>query len=329
MRNWCMMGAWGGVLLGLTALGRTLIQEKSVPLSLGSRQGILSRLEEIRGEKPLSFAVVGDSHGSAVFSELLKNLREEGLDFIVHLGDFAPAPNQEGHALFMAQVRENLGPEALPMILVMGNHDVGPGFPVQAFEELYGPSSYSFQVGENLFLVVRNCLPRSLRRGGSVNKSWGDEVRRVIKEKGNGAKRIFLFMHAPPLDPLGSLAKLKAQRFESRWGGLGVDYLIAGHLHQYSRMKIGSSVLLVSGGGGGSLRNVRSGKFHHALIMRLGGDQVTEELVTVRNPWAPMWRLRRQSVLGVSRVLSFLRGGLGGKHPLPEHPGKLASFVKD
>lgn len=317
-----MMGVFCGALLGAAAWGRSWILEESAPIQLGSRPAILSRLEGIRGERPLSFAVVGDSHGSAVFNEILKKLKEEKLDFIVHLGDFAPAPDERGHRLFMAQVKENLGPQAPPILLVMGNHDVDRGFPVQAFEELYGPSTYSFQVGGNLFLVVRNCLPRSLRdRAEAATKGWGHEVRRTLQERGGSAKRIFLFMHAPPLDPLAGIQGSRARRFRSAWGDLGVDYLVAGHLHQYSRMKMGSSVLLISGGGGGTLRSVRSGRFHHAVIMRLDGDRITEELVTVRDPWEAIpWRLRRRTVVGIYRLLSLWRGGPLGEEGLSWEP---------
>lgn len=316
MRKSCMMGVFCGALLGAAAWGRSWILEEAAPIQLGSSPAILSRLEGIREDRPLSFAVVGDSRGSAVFNEILKKLKGEKLDFIVHLGDFAPVPDQRGHRFFMAQVKENLGPEAPPMLLVMGNHDVDRGFPVQAFEELYGPSNYSFQAGGNLFLVVRNCLPRSLRnRAGAPTKGWVHEVRRTLQERGGSAKRTFLFMHAPPLDPLAGLREAQVRRYQSVWGPLGVDYLIAGHLHQYSRMKIGPSVLLISGGGGATLRSVRSGRFYHAVIIRLNGDRITEELVTVRDPWEAIpWRLRRQTVVGIYRLLSLLEGrAVGGE----------------
>lgn len=303
-----MMGVWGGILLGAITWGKNGIFKEPLPSGLGNRPEVIARLEGITGDKPISFAVVGDSHGSAVFNEILKELRKQQVDFIVHLGDFTPAPSQEGHAFFMEQVKENLGPNAPPMVLVMGNHDVDRGFPVEAFEELYGPSSFSFRIGGNLFVVVRNCLPRSLRNAKSTPRGWTEEVRRAVQQKGYGARKIFVFMHAPPLDPLGPNGIIRAERFQARWEGLGVDYVIAGHLHQYSRAEIGSIVVLVSGGGGGTLRMVRSGRFHHALIIKVGKDQVTEEILAFERPWAPLWRLQRASVVGISSLLSAVRG---------------------
>jgi len=307
----CVLGTLGGMVGAAVTWGNLGSMGDVLPPKLGNRPAIISQLEHLPSNGPVRFAVVGDSHGSATFNEILRELREKGVDFIVHLGDFAPAPSPEGHSLFVEQVRENLGTAGPPMLLVMGNHDVDRGFPVQAFEGLYGPSSYSFRIGENLFVVVRNCLPRTLRHGRGATRSWKDEVRRAIQEKGSSARRTFIFMHAPPMDPLGPLDDFRAERFEAKWGGLGIKYLLAGHLHQYSRTEIGSSVVLVSGGGGGALRMVRSGRFHHAVIITVAADQVTEELVVVEKPWAPLWRLHRAEVVGVSSLLSFLRGERG------------------
>jgi len=327
----CMMGAWGGVVAAAVTWGNLGSMGEVLPPQLGNRPAIISQLEHLPSDRPLSFAVVGDSHGSETFDEILRELREKGVDFIVHLGDFAAAPNREGHRLFVEQVRRGLGSDGPPMLIVMGNHDVDAGFPVQAFEELYGPSSYSFRIGENLFVVVRNCLPRTLRDGRGATRTWGDEVRRAIQERGSGVRRTFLFMHAPPMDPLGPMDPLRAGRFEAKWGGLGINYLVAGHLHQYSRTEIGSTVLLVSGGGGGRLRMVRSGRFHHAVIIRVAGDQVTEELLVVEKAWAPLWRLHRAEVLGVSSLFSLIKGDVrrgerGGAAPGVTRAGRIVAI---
>lgn len=309
-RLW-MIGAWGSILL--TALSWARFGGIRDPFSprVGNRQAILSELESLEEDKPVSFAVVGDSHGTATFNEVLEKLREEKLDFIVHLGDFAAAPSREGHAFFMEQVRKGLGPNSPPMLLVVGNHDVDRGFPVQAFEELYGPSSYSFRAGGNLFVLVRNCLPRSLRNGRGGGNGWADEVRRAIRENGYRARRTFVFMHAPPIDLLGPVDSIKAERFKRRWAGLEVDYVLAGHLHEYARTQIGRTVLLVSGGGGGRLKPVSTGNFFHALIIRVAGDQITEEVMAVRRPLAPWSRVHRAAVVGISSLLALVREDVG------------------
>lgn len=300
---------WSGLLLALATVGTSQPGAESVPSNLGNRHAILAQLEALGSDRPVSFAVVGDSHGSATFNGILETLKGKKLDFIVHLGDFAAAPSPDGHALFLEQVRRGLGPNGPPMLVVMGNHDVGPSFQVEAFERLYGPSSYSFRCGGNLFVVVRNCLPRSLRNGHEEG-AWQEWVAGTIQEKGYGARRTFVLMHAPPVDPLAPLEQLRAERFQRHWSGLGIDYFIAGHLHEYGRTEIGATVVLVSGGGGGTLRRVRSGRFHHAVIFRVAGDQLTEELIVVEKPWAPFWGLQRAATRGLFPVLSLLRAHL-------------------
>lgn len=303
----CVMGTLGGLLLAGATVRTSQLRMDMVPSNLGNRTEILCQLEVLPTSSSLCFAVVGDSEGSGTFEQILRKLRNKKLDFIVHLGDFAAAPSGEGHAFFIDQVKKGLGPGGPPMLVVMGNHDVGPNFPVESFEALYGPSSFAFRWGENLFVVVSNCLPRSLRNGQARGK-WREQVLSAIREKGHGVKRTFVFMHAPPVDPLEPIEPLKAERFQRRWDGLGINYFIAGHLHEYARTQIGATVVLVSGGGGGTLRRVESGTFYHALILRVAGDQVTEELLAVDKPWALLRRLERAAIRGLFPLLSLVGG---------------------
>lgn len=98
---------------------------------------------------------------------------------------------------------------------------------------------------------------------------------------------------------------------ERRWAGLNVDYILAGHPREYGRTQIGHTVLLVSGGGGGTLRLVHPDNFYHALIIRTVGDQIAEELVVVREPLAPLSRLHRAAVVGISSLLALVREDVG------------------
>ncbi len=270
-----------GVLSLVSALGATpWVEEHTrpphIPQNLGNWPRIVSPLKAYPEDRPVSFAVVGDTLSSGTFGVLLEELRRRDLDFIVHLGDFVSEPTWEGHAFFLKQMERDLGPGGPPLLLVTGNHDVEPKtFPLSAFESVYGPSSFAFRCGGNLFVIACNALP-----GKSVEE-WKADVERLISERRQGVRRVFVFMHKPPLDPTQSTSHPGAARFQERWGGLGVDYFISGHLHGYGRTQIGRTVVLVSAGGGARFKPSRTGSFHHAVLIRVAGDQVTEEILPV------------------------------------------------
>ena len=70
--------------------------------------------------------------------------------FIVHTGDICYLKGMQAHAELMTA--ETMG---LPMLYCLGNHDCVAGdYGEQAFEELFGPCRYSFNVGGIHFLVV-------------------------------------------------------------------------------------------------------------------------------------------------------------------------------
>jgi predicted phosphodiesterase len=300
-----LAGSW--VFLAVGHLGGHLGGGGGLPPNVGNWPEVLSRMENLPRERAISFAVVGDSHGSPTFRRILEELKKKEIDFIVHLGDFAITPTREGHEFSLEQVRDVLGPDGPPMIMVMGNHDVDVGFPVGKFEELYGPSSFSFSCGGNLFIVLPNCLPKTLRNGDGDGRSWKKELEKILAERRPEAGRTFLLVHSPPFDPLKPMTPKKAQSLMKSWGTLGVDYLIAGHLHQYARSQLGPTAILVSGGGGGRLREVPTGKFHHAIILRVLGGQVTEELLVVEEAFAPIERLNRE----LARRVPFLSSLFG------------------
>jgi len=104
---------------------------------------------------------------------------------------------------------------------------------------------------------------------------------RLISERRRDARRVFVFMHIPTVDPVRKMNDRAVERFGDRMEALGVDYWISGHLHGYGRRQIGGTAVLVSAGGGGRLLPDRSGMFHHAVVIRATRDEVTEELIPV------------------------------------------------
>ena len=281
-----------------------------IPQNLGNWPRILDALEVHPPDRPVSFAVVGDTHGSEVVEEILKGLRGVDLDFIVNLGDFVREPTVWAHRLFLKEMEEELPPTGPPMLLVVGNHDVdAQTFPLTVFERLYGPSTFSFECGGNLFVVLRNALP-----GEEKAKLWGADLEKILSQRRGTARRIFVFMHKPPVDPSRVWKSARMSRSMGILEKSGVDYVISGHLHRYGHTQIGRTEVLVSGGGGGRLRG-SFGKFHHTVVIRAFGDHVTEEILPVSTPRNPEERLESYYL---SRVFPWFRRLLNLPDPVLE-----------
>ena len=83
-------------------------------------------------------------------SEVRQTAHAERCAFVIHTGDICYLKGMQLHAQLMNT--ENMG---LPMLYCLGNHDLVAGdYGEEAFEELFGPSRYSFNAGGIHFLVI-------------------------------------------------------------------------------------------------------------------------------------------------------------------------------
>ena len=278
---WGLLGLLGVSCLALGLGLRDVSLPPRVPERLGNWSRILRALEAHPTDRPLSFAVVGDTKSFGTFDSILEALRGKDLDFIVNLGDFVHEPTPSEHSYFLHEMAEDLQPAGPPMLVIPGNHDVHPqSFPIAAFERLYGPSMFSFECAGNLFVFLNNALPR---RKGGVN--WKPYLKEVLSQRRQHVRRVFVLMHVPPMDPSrgwNGNGKSRTLEFLEQHG---VDYAIGSHLHRYGRAQAGPTTVLVTGGGGATLKPAPFGGFHHAIVIRVAGDQVSEEIVPVSAKW--------------------------------------------
>jgi predicted phosphodiesterase len=267
-----------------------------IPSNLGNWPRIISHIKSHSKDRPLSFAVVGDTKSFGTFEAILKRLQGLDLDFIVNMGDFVHEPTLEDHRYFVQEMANELDPADPPLLLVPGNHDISPTtFPASAFERLYGPPSFSFECAGNLFVFLNNAV--SMRKGGTHNVEY---LERVLSQRREKVKRIFVLMHKPPLYPGKWLGRVKSSHFMELMKRYHVDYVLAGHLHMYGRIRVGDTTVLISGGGGARLREGPVGKMHHAVIFRLYEDGLTEDIMPVASEYSLEEKLE---YLFVTRIL--------------------------
>ena len=265
-----------------------------LPPNFGNFQRVRDLLADDKPAEQFSFAVAGDTKSKGTFEVIRQRLSSEPLSFMVLLGDCVRDPTPACHSYFRAEWAEG-SPVPFPVFSVVGNHDVDPQrFSISDFEKNYGPTNFSFEYQECLFIVLRVI--------GEVNLTH--ESYRFLESQLSGRdkyRKVFVFMHCPPLILPESLddGPHHLQDVLSLFDKHRVDYVIAGHYHLYSRTKRNNTVYLVSGGGGSHLKDVKYGVFHHAVVITVGPNSVSERIFYVDRNESMEDTLERYAMTGL------------------------------
>jgi len=281
-RLWALAAACAALMLGMMLWLEAGIWR--MPTNLGNRGRVRAMLRAGAANEPFFFAVAGDTSGHATFDGLYAGLKQERLAFLALLGDCVRNGTEGDHRFFQRLWARRRPP--FPVFYTVGNHDVDPQrFPVARFEAVYGPTNFTFEYRGCLFVVLRALpLPRySTAETVSFLEKLADRGR-------TGYRRVFVFMHVPPdvspewrARPLESGARL-AESLEK----LGADYVFTGDYHGLARANVRGVNYVVTGGGGSRLKAASYGRFHHAVVIGVGPDWVSERLVAgeARSEWA-------------------------------------------
>ena len=235
-------------------------------------------LERQPSKDTFAFAVVGDTRSNGTFEQICRELRATPLDFAVLLGDCAQDANESDHRYFRAECADEYA-LPFPVFYVVGNHDVSPDrFPVARFEDCYGPSIFSFNYQDCLFIVLR-----ILDEPGSNRESL-DFLRKIAKERPQRFRKRFVFMHIPPAISPDVTAREYSEGGEvmDLFDKLQIDYVFAGDFHGYGRTQRNRTNYIVTGGGGAHLNEkVSRRQFHHAMVLRVRKDAVDERIIAM------------------------------------------------
>ncbi len=182
--------------------------------------------------------------------------------FVVHLGDIVhPLPVEDTHGEAIGLAHDVYGALRHPIYFVPGNHDVGDkpnafvavpavdeaNYPV--YEEAWGPSFYSFDVGECHFVVLDAQLLNSGLEREDRQRVWAESD---FEEASSSGRRIFVFTHYPPFvrdrhenehyDNLGEPARSWLLDLVER---NGVEALFSGHVHTFLYNRYGETDMYV------------------------------------------------------------------------------------
>ena len=249
---------------------------------VGNKASSVNALKE-RG-LPFSFFVVGDTQGRDVIETMMKSvLKEKNNSFMVITGDFVRRPDLWDHQFFLTEMAVEIRPP-FPVFLVPGNHDIDylstkGGVTPEIYESLYGPRNFDFIFNNCLFIIYG--IDQNNLRG------YLDYLHKTLSEKGKGRKHIFVFEHHPPkgVGKADSHMLPNEEEFFSLLESYKVTSCFFGDYHGYWRGQRRGTNLIVSGGGGGRLKDSKSpwGVFHHMLKITVDENIISEEMMI--HPW--------------------------------------------
>ncbi|MBN2125964.1 MAG: metallophosphoesterase [Deltaproteobacteria bacterium] len=268
-----------------------LVEVYEVISALPARHWNGTNLKAIHAADPqdFTFAVFGDNRNSrVVFENLLKRIdHDPDIAFAVSLGDTVQKGNKERYRWFLHQVRANLG---IPLLTAMGNHEYRAGGP-DLYRALFGPTYYSFDIGDNLFLVLDD------GNGKGIDPAQREWLVRELERCGN-QRRPIVFLHTPLYDPWAGKQPKCLPRHSSEdlirlFSRYGVGHIFASHIHgYYSGQWEGIPFTITGGGGAPPEGNDPDHDFFHFLKVHITKGQVHVAVEKLPHPLAgPIGRI--------------------------------------
>jgi 3',5'-cyclic AMP phosphodiesterase CpdA len=233
----------------LSFIGITLWNSYA-PVPIHNRnQGEIARIT-VADPNDFFFAVLGDNKGNrSVFEPLLREIdHDKEILFAIDDGDLVDEGTVGHYRRFLNQVQENL---AIPLLTAIGNHDLNHGSP-HNYQEIFGPTYYSFQVGKGYFIVLDATTESGFDK---AERQWLDQE----LQRGQASKARFVFMHVPVFDPRGgtfhkSLPDKDQKDLSDLFRRYKVTHLFASHLHGYFSGVWAGVPYTITGGAGGRLQ---------------------------------------------------------------------------
>ncbi len=220
------------------------------------------------------FAILGDRTGEAVpgvYTQAWRDVAAHRPKFVVSVGDTIQGGNDAALNTEWETVLHRIAPYRTgPLFLVPGNHDVWSAASAAAFEKYARhPLHYSFDYNGAHFTVLDDSRTDKLPDG---------ELEFLKKDLAlhQSQSPKFVFSHRPswilqlvlsnPNFPLHQIAKQ-----------YGVNYVIAGHLHQMLRFHLDGITYLSMASSGGHLRGrkeYKDGWFFGYSLVSVNGNSV-------------------------------------------------------
>jgi predicted phosphodiesterase len=213
------------------------------------------------------FAILGDRTGEAqpgVYEQVWKEVASENPDFVLSVGDTIQGGDDASAETEWREVSRILGPyRRYSLFLVPGNHDIWSAESERLFQVYAGhPAHYVFDYGQAHFTILDNSRSDELadKELSFLETDLKSNARQPLK---------FVVSHRPSWLVKVALQnpKFELHQLARRYG---VQYVIAGHLHQILHLELEGVTYISMPSSGGHLRLSRAYEdgwfFGHALV---------------------------------------------------------------
>ena len=296
------------LFLSLTGFSGLMIKFHREYHKVPSGHSIGNKMASVRALKekgvPFSFLVMGDPHLSSRTITLIKKAVKAGdYSFMVILGDMVSRPDIRYHYFFLNRMTQEIQ-VPFPVFLVPGNHDIDLFSEVKRMDRRVTPEIYeSFYGPRNFDFVYNNCLFIICGVDPGNPSGYLSHLRDTLSKKGDGKRYRFIFMHNPPgLIGAFSFNLPNQDEFLNLLKTYRVTTCFFGDYHAYSRMWRDGTNLILSGGGGGNLRDNQPewGKFHHIMRVTVDENSISEGMIVLQGAGINFsWTLKRWVFIGL------------------------------
>ncbi|MGB7763347.1 MAG: metallophosphoesterase [Bryobacteraceae bacterium] len=219
------------------------------------------------------FAILGDRTGEAqpgVYEQVWKEVAAENPAFVLSVGDTIQGMDDAVAEAEWREIEGMLRPyRRYPLYLVPGNHDIWSAESERLFQRHAGHAAhYSFDYGQAHVTVLDNSRSDELAAGelafleADLKAHAGQPVKMIVSHRPSWLVNVAL---GNPKFELHQLARRS-----------GVQYAIAGHVHQMLRLSLDGVTYVSMASSGGHLRLSRAYEdgwfFGYALVEVHGGS---------------------------------------------------------
>jgi predicted phosphodiesterase len=231
------------------------------------------------------FAILGDRTGEAqpgVYEHVWKDVAAANPAFVLSVGDTIQGMNDQGAEAEWREVDQILKPyRRYPLYLVPGNHDIWSPASERLFQQHAGhPAHYGFDYGHAHFTVLDNSRSDDLSAGElafletDLQAHAGQPLKMIVSHRPSWLVDVALG------NPKFALHQL-ARRY-------GVQYVIAGHLHQMLDLELDGVTYVSMASSGGHLRLSRAyqdGWFFGYALVEVHGQSVDIQIKELGPPY--------------------------------------------